>query len=618
MRASRKRRSTRRAKKERGSPTSAGSGSRLSPLGREVLAVAVILAAWGLFCWEIFANFSTQVYLMGSMADAVGQLWMTWWIDLALGDPDLSLFHSHLFNAPAGAEVISHDLAWVHLLLAGSLTSTLGLNRAINLIFVLGLLGGGLASHALFRTVTSSRALSAALAIVGMCFIPRFMGGYVDIDMADYGPMALCLALWLRGLKRGSRASLVGAALVLAVASMVQMYNSINLFLFFGVTLILLWRGIAPFPPTLDRPLLRTGVMVAVAASLLLPFAIFSMLSLSEIPTPASLPLVIQRAAGYNPSLPTNLALLLLPPLMLVTWRLGSGATGIRFWGVQASLFALLASGFYLLVPGSRLMLPLPALLLKNYAPFFWRYNFTDRFGRLGILLLGLLACACFEVLRERPAFKRSGQYRALLLAGVALLVFFTAPLMVMLRPQVAAVRPVPVMSYDDYPKFLDRIAKEPGRFNVLDLSCREHNTFAALRQIAHSKPIIGVPLRPPEHIPPEDLTPLSHFITRFCALATAKGEAPRRLPERDLLRKQGVRYLMLDWGNLGRLGKGFLHRWERAYGEPVEQSHGIRLYRVRGSPTKNRVSPDRQAHPQSGLIRRFEGNTASKVGVSP
>jgi hypothetical protein len=511
--------------------------------------------------------------------DNVGQLWLSWWIEQYFSADYSSLFYTPFLNAPNGAEVLTYDVAFANLMFSGLLRPVLGMFASLNFVFVASLLFSLFGTYILLRQVNDSPLFSAALSIIPMLYITRQGAGFVDIDLVNYGWGLFAMAFWINLLKHGGTRRMILCGLFIGLTCVFHMYHGINLLIVLSLGLIATILRLEPVEEGQELARNETFGTIFVGIILALPFLLPSAGSLSEIANRERLPFFPSHEVGFLTNEREYLALIALIPLAVLIVFLGKRSREIRFWSLATSALCILAAGTHLRLFGST-YIPMPFLLLKNYVPFFWRYNFTDRFGRMAVVLFVLVLALSARRIAKRfnlPWWKMLPVGCALWLIG-----FFLAPTMIGLTPRgTADLKPIPMDTV-----IAGRIKKADALFEnrkpedkeiLVDLFCEDVKSYGLLFQLAHQLPIAGDPLRPDGMYDPDRDSDLTLMKNNMC-VAAEKGQMPE-LPEGDLLRTSNVRFLLLPQTYLAKVDSSFLSNWEARYGPAGASDEFVRLY---------------------------------------
>lgn len=523
----------------------------------------------------MFFNFFTSQPLILAV-DAIGMNWMSWWAEKSIYSSAYSFFHCPLINFPLGADTVGYDIAFLHVWLTGLLRPLLGMYGAVNLVYVAALLLSLVATYFLVRQVHPSPLFSAALASLPLVYATRFANGWVDVELANLGLMYGAVAVWLAAMKRDSWRLAVLAGLLMAIAGMAQMYYGLNLFLFFFLVLIFSLLGWRIAPETSLAKWRLTWLTLGVGAGGMLPFGLSALGNLRVDFTVKPWPLfpdsylgIVQDGREFS----VFLAVLVLAFLLIFYWR---KLPSVRFWLLACMVLLLFAAGFHARLGFPKPFIPLPSLFLKNYVPYFWRLNFTDRFARLAIGLLPVILALLERYWASRLA--RRGLARLALAVVVLWLGSLLAPLMigrpVAWLPELDGIR---TWSMPSPPEYRER-AKRPDSLAVFSLFCGYNVEAIAYFQTFHQKPIVGDPLRPPA-IPVKNESDLSKYQRELCRDVLAG--KPVSWPTADWWLRQGVGYLELSRTLLANVDDAYLATWEDEYGDPVTVNQYTRTYEM-------------------------------------
>ncbi len=213
-------------------------------------------------------------------------------------------------------------------------------------------------------------------------------------------------------------------------------------------------------------------------------------------------------------------------------WRRQRGAA---FWALAAGGAWLLSLGPLLHVGGRAtftafgVTIPLPYLALYNWVPGFSVMRVPARFAVLASLALAVLAGYTLTAIADRWG-RRS---------------FIMSTMMVVLMAAEFLVLPYPLAAAGYHIPFYEQVAREPGRFALLELPLRPMSDYLAY-QTVHGKPLVYGYLsrQPPD--PFVEGTPVLHYLLNstppdsLTPAAVAAGV--------PALRAAQVRYVIVHW----------------------------------------------------------------------
>lgn len=550
---------------------------------KESAALCFLLLFWFLFCHNLFAEFFTKTYLMEINVDSVGQFWMAWWIHTALQLPDASLFFSPMLNYPIGAEVITYDVAYFNLFITGLLRSGLGVFGSMNAVFAGSLLLSLLGCYFLLRQFTSSRILASLFSLLPFAFALRQGAGFVDVDLANIGFLTTALALWAAALKSSKKSMVIFAGAITGLTCLAQMYLGIDLLMFLGLVVVGSYFGLYPVDEPAPDIRKKSILVIAIGCLVALPYLLPSIGSLSKIDSGPPMPFFADFNPGVAQSSLLVFAMVTILPLGVLAYKFGKRKGSTRFWFFSTSLFAVFAAGTHVRFFGQDLYLPLPFLFVKKLVPFFWRYNFSDRFGRMAIILM-----VVFLILTHARVTSRFHLSKGLsVISGATLWVlgFVLAPLMIGLAPQgVSALMPFPVypalsLERPEIKEQLESMAKDSEAYVVFDLYCDNFAEHSLVMQLYHQKPIANDPLRGEQLGAPEKLSELAAVKAGLCRVSPE--DPPMLIPPVDWWKQQKVRYIIVPGLYPEHTNPEMMHLIDSQFSPAIFSEKGLRLYQI-------------------------------------
>jgi len=558
-----------------GSSSIRGSGFR-SPIAAECGAFLILFLGWLLLCRGVLAHFFTRIYQTAAHVDAAGQLWMSWWSQKAIFDPNLSLFSCPLLNFPLAAKVLVYDVAFIHVLISGLIRPILGQVGCLNAVFSAGLLCSLVGTYFLIRQATSSRLFAALLSILPLTHFTHWPHHFIDVEMANYGYLTVSIALWWLLLKYGGAKFLLAAGLMTGITFITQMYYGIGLLTLFVVALVAAPFKFGPVPIPYKRTWKLTGAVLLLGLLIALPLILLSFRELANIP-PSSLKLRLMSypvAAGVERLEPTSLLVLL--PLGMLTWLLHRCDQKILFWFVVTMLFMILGIGECWDSEGlSKHEILLPLGIIQEQIPLLWRIFFPYRFGTMATIAMVVFLALSQRALIRRFSFLK--KFRVPVMMIILLLANFCAGVISktgsLLFPPL---NPVATNKLPRPPEIFIEMGMDKEKYAVFDLICGHSRYLSAYYQIFHQKAVAGIPLRPLElRNPKEPVSELTELQQDLCE------EGPARLASRSWLTERRVKYIVLYQSFL--LGKeaDFLERFESLYGAPEYTSPELRVYEL-------------------------------------
>jgi hypothetical protein len=130
-------------------------GKNRKRLHRTYIGLVILLAYAGLACintWPLAAQMTT--HLPGKSDDEFVHYWNSWWVQQALSSGQSPL-HTHLLFYPQGVSLVTHNLAWSHILPWLPLEPLFGGITAYNLALLLNLTACGCAVFLLTKALTN-------------------------------------------------------------------------------------------------------------------------------------------------------------------------------------------------------------------------------------------------------------------------------------------------------------------------------------------------------------------------------------------------------------------------------------------------------------------------------
>ncbi len=512
------------------------------------VALAVLTAFWAVRFAGVIANLGSDSYLIrGDHDDALEQAWMSWWAGKALLSSEYDLLSCPLLNHPYGSNAMSVSVAYVHVSISGLLRPLLGPIAAINAVFVGVNLFVLVALYALLRGVGGTRPFACGGAILFLLYAVQANGEYPDLELANYGLLALAIAAWLALVRKGGAGRALLAALLTGATAAVQSYYGIELYALLGLGVVALALRLAPVTEPRRGALAWTlGVMVAGALVAVLPLlpSVDYMSGMAPTAVPSSVAPSIHGTVGVGSAagregLPSAFLLSLLPLLALVILdrRRSSG-----FWLAAVALFLVLALGnVAVLWPGGG-GVPMPFGWLREHVPLLWRFHYPRRFALPAALCLCVLLARVAANLGRRGG---GGTGRQVWMTVGALLVVHLLGQALMARPGTSfrilpPLLPMATHPMPDVPPVLAAIGQDPGDELLLELGWETHRALTAYFQTHHQHAIPGNPVLPDEmRDSRETRSVLARHQAGLC-------DAAKSLPEVDWFRGHGVRYLVV------------------------------------------------------------------------
>ncbi|MGQ9515983.1 MAG: hypothetical protein ACUVT1_01830 [Anaerolineae bacterium] len=455
----------------------------------------------------------------GDGFDGWQNYWNLWWMRLALVERGVSPLYTDMLYYPTGVSLAFQTLNPFNGLVSLPIQLTFGLMAAYNSIVLLSFTAGGLGGYLLARDVLARAGWKgtggrwpAFLAGVVYAFSPFHFAhllGHMQVFSLEWIPFAMW-ALW-RGLEEldggkigvGGWARWVGTAgLFLIFAGTCDWYFGLYLALFSGVLVVYRLAGRRFRWPHLAflagvwavfllvlAPLWWPMVREASQASFMVPpkeQALALSADLLAFITPNEFhPLwgkwAGQIASRFTSTLSERTVFVGYIPLLLGIWGAVRGRRRSRFWWIGTLFFVVCALGPVLHAAGrsqwgaAGWQIPLPYALLYDGVPVVRIARSIGRYSVMAMAGLGVLAAMGLAdwMARRRGVWGKT--ILPALLVGLVCLEFWSAP--------------YPV-SPPDTPAFYYQLAKEPGRFAVLNLPMNWDRPGYLLYQTTHGKPL--------------------------------------------------------------------------------------------------------------------------------
>ncbi len=524
--------------------------------------------------------------------DAWQHIWNLWWVKEALLNRHTNPYHTDLLYYPYGANLYLHTLVLTAGLM-GIPMQLAGLNliATYNLILLASFVLAGYGMYLLCYYLTGNRWASFTGGLV-FTFSPYHFAhlfGHMNLASLQWIPFYVLVLLKAveGGIATGGRLRQVGyaagAGALLALNAYTDWVYATFLALFTGI--LLAWKLLVPserhalagagisWREGAIRAAVGLGVFVLLTSPILWPTLaearqgyaqqapLETLVYSSDLVlafTPSELhPLwgeavrrFVEQTGPYlpmkNPServVFVGYAVLLMAGYAV--WRLWRDRRA-RFWGFMAVVTWVLSLGPVLQVLGRTtftafgVSVPLPYLLLYKL-PLFSIMRTPARLTVLTMLALGVLVALGLAVLLSGQA----GQTRRPLplpslppLLALAVPVLILGEFLAVPFPTVPPGWGVPIYS---------RIAKEPGRFALLELPLRPFGDYMAYQTI-HGKPIIGGYLsrQPPYPLPQE--VPAVRYLLNTTPLDDPAREQIANGQGVQSLRALGVKYIIIRW----------------------------------------------------------------------
>lgn len=545
---------------------------RRSPLAAEILAVAGLVGFWLWSIQPMFAEFYYAIYRGAGHHDAVGQMWNAWWIAEALRSSDHALLYCDVLNTPLGVRVLAHDVAFTHVALSAVLRDTLGPVGSVNAVFVASYLFGLLGTYTLLRRVHPGRLLCAVAAIIAVAFVMSVSPTYADLELSDLGWLAFALAAWLTLLRRSNGGWRVVTGLLIGVTAVAQMYYGLVVAVVLGIAALAAPLKVRPEPRPFQNVLLLSGTALgyglAFAAAALLPSLLLHF-SLGLV-TPDSTFAAACAASGSTRGLIVGV-------VVVIFGAMAAMARDERTWFWWTAVTALLWLSLGPCIEIGSMRIPGPAFAMEMLVPLTWRFDSLARLSDATVLIAAVFVLVWDRRMRRTHALStwvaRLGlpatALGALLLAAPVMTASPWWPIpLERLHPPTA---PVPRV-----PDAMMTVARDDRDFVVLDLTCGEDAHWSAYYQVAHGKPIAGIPLVPGAlQVDDHPRAVLSRYQALYC-------DQPSGPPPLQWLEEQGVGYVIVHPSVTRILGADGQMAWDATFGGPITaQEEMVRVYRV-------------------------------------
>lgn len=569
-------------------------------LGAHLLVLGGFLLLTLLLTWPIPAELFTRVPGGG---DAWQHIWNLWWVKEALVNLQTNPYYTDMVYYPTGANLYFHTLVLtagligIPLQLAGlNLIATY--NVILLLTFVLA--GYGMFLLCLYLTRNAWASFIGGLVFAFSPYHFAHLFGHMNLASLQWIPfyvLALLKAVDAPGrdgtvsgkrLRARGMWLAAGAGALLALNAYTDWVYGIFLVIFTG--LLLGWRVLVPserrelsdrrvgWAEGALRIVAGTGTFLLIVSPIFFPTLAEARQGYAQQPpaevlvyssdlilafTPSELhPIwgnaVARRIEQVGPNLPMKnpservvfLGYTVLVLSIYGLWRLRSDRR-VRFWAFAAFATWLLSLGPVLQVlgrwkfTGFEVTVPLPYLLLYKL-PLLGIMRTPARLVVLTMLALAVLVA--FALARElhglralRGERRLRSAFFGLLLPALILFEFLAVPF-----PTVPPGWGVPIY---------ERIAREPGRFALIELPLRPFGDYMAYQTI-HGKPIIGGYLSRQPPYPLLDEMPALRYLRETTPASDPVREQVSGGSGALALRELGVKYVIIRWWAFTEEGK--------------------------------------------------------------
>jgi len=566
-------------------------------------SLATLAGYWLVICHRVIRHLFGHLFYCAFNFDAVGQMWMTWWLSKAIYSPEHELFFSKMVNYPAGAEVIAYEGAYLHVWLAALLSPLLGIAASLNLVFLFGVALSLAGAFFLFRQLTSSYFVATAFSILFVTYASFFSGAVLDVELADSGIFTFTLAFWLITWRQTEfrkwlpRAALTTLGIVLTCFA--QMYFGLGLLLIIG------FHALVARPPhdvaqPIDKttPVRRRAFVVlftGLALTLVLLLPTFGVLNKHQ--NPVIFESLQQRSVcnfDFIPAYHSLPLLIVLAVLFLAPFFVLKKNKAVYFgWYLFFLLFLVFAPGVnFKLVGLFERVIITPVYWLHVKLPYYWRLSCHHfRLMKTSILVFFILL-AWLQQVAWRERLKNPAR-RAMAAGVTVLFAALAAPIFIGQKPtSLAELKPMQVCSLPSTPLVLDEIKEEESEDVIFHFTCSEMLDIAYFQMI-HDNPVADLPITMNPYFSTESYGVLMAYRHDMCVRLRPfeyGGLPPNKpLPPKPTLdelvrdikwwKENDVRYLILHKGFIELTDVNLSQAFREAYGEPIDHSDRIDVY---------------------------------------
>lgn len=444
--------------------------------------------------WPVVGQLGT--YIPGRIGDAYVHLWTFEWFKKALLNGTNPFYTDALFY-PVGASLVTHNVAWLHLLAWLPLQAVVGSGAAYSLVFLLGFVINGFGTYLLVRDLTDS---------VPAAFISGLIAAFWPYALSHHGHPNLVLVGWIplalrhlrRMLREGQIRDALWAGIFIALIGITRwqlLALSFWLIGFYVLYQLIVTKGLS-WARKVKLLLLALGVAIL----LMLPFGVPVIAGQVTRDNPDELFLDEELPYGadllsyfvpnrYHP-LWGDAALDLYwkftgqiyysrtigyVTLLLVLLGVFKGRRPAHFWTFAMLLYFVLALGDTLYINGNGVA-TLPYNLVEDWF-IFKIVRFPDRFNIiLGIPVAILAGLGVTAVLRQ-PRLRNKSTIVAVAISALIIIEYSNRYEMLSLH----------------VPAWYEIVAEEPGEFAIFGVPMHEQgkpDKTYMYYQLLHGKPL--------------------------------------------------------------------------------------------------------------------------------
>jgi hypothetical protein len=535
---------------------------------RESLAVLssyVVLTL--VMTWPAVNRFSTHI--IGADRDAWQNVWNLWWFKKALLEEVTNPYFTSYLHHPNGVSLWFHTLTPFNGLLAVPLLSIFTAAQTYNILVFFSLVATGATTYLLARYLTGSP-WAAWVAGLIFTFSPYHFSralGHLNLVSIEWMPLfVLCL---LKIGEDSSRRWTLLASLFLLLSTLCS-WHQLSHLVMFSIVFVIYKRWKEPDSFRQYRVGWRVASSLTLTllalSPLLIPIAsagsefglqkrVFSA-DLTSFFVPGWLSIWGREAFepvwshfNGNPRMSANYLGYLSLTLAFMAWR--GNREKVRFWGVSALVFAILALGPWLLVLGTKTV-PLPDLLLRSFVPLYWLQRAPERLTVLVMLSLSIMVA--FALVQMTGSMTFAKRRIVCLIIGLLVCLEYLS-------------LPFPTMS-SAVPEFVFKMAQDKEPYAVIDTTGK-----GEFHSTVHGKPLVGGYIsRYPRSA--------SRFLLETPIVSTLLRRGPPLEPRDveealELMRHYNIRYVLVEPGTYELLFR------ERLGLEPVHESADLWVYQL-------------------------------------
>ncbi len=522
------------------------------------IALAIILT------WPIAGQLGTHI--PGSEGDAWVHLWTFNWVKESFLNGN-NLFYSNLTFYPVGTSLVTHNFAWLQILLWLPLQEIFGMGSAYSLVFLATLIFNAFAAFLLINEIIESK-IAAFIGGMVAGFWPYILSHHSHPNLILTGFVSLVLLYLHRFFKDGRKRDAVLCGLFIGLIGVGRWQMLLLSGVLIGMFILYELREITWVE--FKKLLPKIALMMATALIILLPmfyiqflandFGNFSTGIVENTFDQGQSDLVAYFVPSrYHPwwgqlvfdSLYGNFGVnkVLVPfigysTLVLALIAVFRSWKDARFWAIAAGVYIILALGPELLVNG-RPLLSLPYKIV-DLSPLGAIIRSPDRFNVILSIPFAILTGLGIRTIQQNRMVSKP--ITLIIIAAFGILIMFEY-----------AVR-YPTFALDDFPDWYEELAADEQEFGILELPMhnRVYDEQYMYYQFLHKKPIAGGHVsRPPEEA--------FLFIN---SLPMLKNVPSDKNPPKDVLNvghqlnilsQAGLKYIILHKENMS---DGTLERW--------------------------------------------------------